>query len=345
MLVPIAIDLSLNQSETIKKHDFGDATALVHYITNTPCILLHDGESFEKSQLYSLLGTLQPKVRTDLIQCFMKMPTFRVADWDGKCGKSLPPYSYLRSSILAVPRDIFESHDALKTLNDTVTIHAGVTDITMWHTIPASRVHQQVTKIHKQHVEKGTPREELWGKTFEPLIQHAKIRSITIIDRYAFKIGSHTDTSATAIIYFLDNLQKQSKNRDDTIAVTIIIQADKYHDDEVDKIVQTLAKAIHDKPKITSLHICAMSKHTMQDHYHERFIYTETYDGILYEAMIGRGVSVFASPTVFFASILTHSFHWIAGESTLYSDAKKRTSSLLRKQGIELHKVLFNYED
>jgi hypothetical protein len=344
MLIPIAIDLSLTNTDSTMKHDFGDATALVNYLTTTPCVLLHNGESFETSRLFALLDTLPPGVRENLKQYLLKMPTYRVADWNGTCGQAFPPYSYFRGSIFVVPRGVFESLTAGNTSHESVTIHSGQTDITMWHTIHASRVHQRAIKIHRQHVDVGTDRDVLWGQTFEAIVKHTKIRAITIIDRYAFKRGDSTDTKACALSFVLNKLHEQSKNRENTIAVTIIIQADKYSEYELASITDYLSEIIADKTKISSLHICAMTKQTMSVFFHERYVYTETTDGVLYEAMIGRGISLFSSENVKLASILTLTFHWLAGDSTLYIDAKKRTSSFRHSEWYRNGKVFVNVE-
>jgi len=344
MLVPIAIDLSLTDTDSTMKHDFGDATALVNYLTTTPCVLLHNGQSFETSRLFTLLDTLPPGIRENLKQYLFKMPMYRVADWDGTCGQALPPYSYFRGSIFVVPRGIFESLNARNTHHESVTIHSGQTDITMWHTIHASRVHQRAVKIHKQHVDVGTNLDVLWGQSFEPIVKHTKIRAITVIDRYAFKRGDSTDIEASALIYVLKKLQEQSKNRENSIAVTIIIQADKYSADELACITDKLSESISENSKISSLHICAMTKQTMSVYFHERYVYTETSEGVLYEAMIGRGISLFLSNDVKLASILTLTFHWLAADSTLYCDAKKRTSSFRHSEWYRNGKVFVNVE-
>ena len=344
MLIPIAIDLSLTETNAPSKHDFGDATALANYIISTPCILLHNGQSFGESLLYSLLNTLPPSVRANLVQCLVKMPTYRVADWDGTCGQALPPYSYLRGSIFAVPRNVFESLNANGAKQETVTIQAGTIDITMWHTIQVSQVHQRISESHSQNINIGTNRDVLWGSSFESIVKHAKIRTITIVDRYAFKRGNETDTRAIAVSYFLKKIQEQSKSRDETISVTILVEAHKYTEDELATITETLAAELSDRQKILKVHICAMLTDTMVRFFHERYVFIETSEGILYETMIGRGMSVFSNITVELASILILRFHWLAGDSTLYSDAKKRTSVFRHKEWYRVGKVFVNIE-
>jgi hypothetical protein len=342
MLVPIAIDLSVAHTNSTALHDPADAAALVNYIDTTPCVLLYNGETFDHSHVFSLLDSLPPKTRNDLTQRLMKMPTYRIANWNGVCGPDMPPYSYFGRSVFAVPRQVFTSIINPPQTNEDVFIQAGTTDITMWHTISLTPNHKHLTMNNYQYVLIDTPRDSLWGGMFEAVVKHTKLRLVTVIDRYVFKRGAIIDLSAAK--YFITQIQNQTKNEGKSIRLVFVIESEVYYDDELADITKQLSGYISDCPKIKEIHICSMSHQTMMRHYHDRHVFFETVNNVLYEAKIGTGLSAFHGEFTDRAFNLSLSFYWLADSYVLYRETKFRTEFMRNPLWYEINNVRVSEE-
>ncbi len=299
MMIPIALDFSNHDAFPEHQPDASDFMSLLNCLRSTPCVLLYNGDTLADSTLITQQHAIPVKFRDMYKGLLQRLPKQTIPAWNGIIDNQLPPFAYENEHILAVSRATYcvalENDLTDVSVRNPAAPHA---EITMWKSIDATQTYDQVKSLLNREILVGDLRSVLWQDRMEPVIKHVKWRSITIVDRYF--IGDDKRRDYEALDYLIGKINATART---PLALHIHLEtkvpswSHKHPGEAVDaanELLQHLAKKVSDATQISQINIYAHSESLMKNAFHDRFMFLNSADELLYSYSFGAGFIVFS---------------------------------------------------
>lgn len=303
MMIPIALDFSNYDAFPEHQPDAADFKSLLKCLQSTPCVLLYNGDALSDSTLMTQQHAIPLKFRDRYRALLQRLPKQKIPAWNGIIDEKLPPFPYDAEHILAVSRATY----CVALENDLAEVSvrtpaAPNAEITMWKSIDATQTYERVETLLNREIQIGDTRTALWRDRFEPVVQHVKWRTISIVDRYIIGDDEHRDYSA--LDYLISKISSSARS---PLSLEIHFESNvpswrhKQPGDAVDAandLIQHLAKRVSTTANISGVQVYAHNKALIRDPFHDRFMFLHSSDDLLYSYSFGAGFSIFGAERI-----------------------------------------------
>jgi hypothetical protein len=301
MLTQIALSFLQSETNTSNAHDAADFDNLMLCLSDTPCILLVDGESYEGSALRAQIELLRPKEKYRLNLLLRHIPIRCINQWDGNVDGSIPPFKHHNQHLVAVSKETFiRTFGFSEDETSVIAKEAPATEICMWKAIRSSKTLRDYRNFANADIEPKMRSQDFWDTRIGPVISGIKWQTLTVIDRYFFGSSNNIEfPDLRPLRFFLQQLDRQNANR---IRLRIVFEADVCANpynldanrvDEITKIAELVSRELKNFKVVMEIDLYAFRRGIMAYEYHERFLYLRAQQSLLYSFEIGKGFMVF----------------------------------------------------